>query len=403
MQRFLAGTLTLVLFVCMIGCTEEAPTTADDFSIAHATEKPDLATDLFTPHVLLGRMGRCDAGGVGVDCTAKAPQPANAAGFASPLFGLATAPNGDILVADAGAGIALRNGVLDISLPGVTDLDPLGRGTVWATTGAGQDPTQDTGQGLYRASQGTNRLIVNLFAFEAANDPDGPLNPPDGNVDSNPFDVASLGGRAALVADAGGNDLLRVDNQGNVHVLAVFPNEPVSTANVKDLFGCPVGPPSICGLPPMIPAQAVPTSIAVGPDGYYYVGELKGFPAPTGASNIWRVAPDASWALCGSSPDCVKVFDGGFTSIIDLAFGERGFLYVAELDERSWLAVEPGFTSFSVGGTINACDLDAPTPTCAEAATGIPILTAITFGKDGSLWATKQALIPGLATVVKIP
>jgi len=316
-------------------------------------------------------------------------------GFTSPLFGLATAPNGDILVADAGAGVAsIHKGTLGstIPLPGVTDISPIGRNSMWATIGASDDPETDEGQGLYRVSKGEVRLIANLFAFEDANDPD------EAGVDSNPFDVQSLGGNSALVVDAGGNDLLRVNNKGEVDVLAIFPDELVSTANIKALAGCP-SPAPFCGLPPEMPAQAVPTSIAIGPDGYYYVGELKGFPAPTGESNIWRVAPGASEALCGASPDCVKVFDGGFTSIIDLAFGPDGELYVAELDEASWAAVE--IFGDGVGGTINACDLGALA--CGEAATGIPILTAITFGKDGSLWATENALIPPLAEVVQIP
>jgi hypothetical protein len=251
----------------------------------------------------------------------------------------------------------------------------------------------DTGQALYRISQGKTEMIANLFAFEQATDPDG-------NVDSNPFDVQSLGGQAALVADAGGNTLLKVNNQGNVKVLAVFPDELVSTANIKNLFGCPAGPPDICGLPEMIPAQAVPTSIAVGPDGYYYVGELKGFPAPSAASNIWRVSPDASNAICGSSPDCIKVFAGGFTSIIDLVFDSDGVLHVVELDEQSWFAVEFFNPATLAGGTINACDVGSLT--CQEIATGIPIITAITFGKDGTLWATQNALIPGLAEVIKV-
>jgi hypothetical protein len=200
------------------------------------------------------------------------------------------------------------------------------------------------------------------------------------------------------VVDAGGNDLFRVDRQGNVEVLAIFPDELVSTANIKELAGCPAGPPDICGLPELLPAQAVPTSVAIGPDGYYYVGELKGFPAPTEESRIWKVAPNASSAECGSSPDCVLVFDGGFTSIIDLTFGPDGSLYVAELDEASWAAVE--ILQAPTGGTINACDV--ATPTCGEVASGIPILTAITFGKDGTLWATRNALIPGQAEVFEV-
>lgn len=321
-------------------------------------------------------------------------------GFASPIFGLATAPNGDILVADAGAGIAVVDGdtsTTEIALPGVTDVDPLGRGSMWTTTGTSGDPTADTGQALYRASKGKARMIANLFAFEAEHDPDAGEVP-----DSNPFDVESLGGGAALVVDAGGNDLLRVDNQGNIDVLAVFPDELVSTANLQDLIGCPEPfDPELaffCAIP-MMPADSVPTSVAVGQDGYYYVGELKGFPAPTDESSIWRVAPDASWAMCGSSPDCVKVFDGGFTSIIDLAFDADGALHVAELDESSWLAVEE--FGGGAGGTINSCDTD--TLQCSEVAAGIPMLTAIAFGNDGALWATENALIPGLAEVVEIP
>jgi hypothetical protein len=80
----------------------------------------------------------------------------------------------------------------------------------------------------------------------------------------------------------------------------------------------------------------------------------------------------------------VKLLDGGFTSIIDLAFGPDGRLYVAELDEVSWVAVE--ITHNPIGGTINACDLGSAT--CESVASGIPELTAISFGKDGSLWAT---------------
>ena len=315
-------------------------------------------------------------------------------GFASPLFGLATAPNGDILVADAGAGItAIRDGNVrsTISLPFATDVAPIGRKSFWVTT-TGEDPEADSGQALYRVSKGKTRLIANLFEFEST-DPDG------SGVDSNPFDVASLGGRAALVADAGGNDLLKVNNKGKVKLLALFPEEVVSTENIKELAGCPASGADLCFLPPAMPAQAVPTSVAVGPDGYYYVGELKGFPAPTGASNIWRVAPGASAAVCGVSPDCVKVFEGGFTSIIDLSFGPDGRLYVVEFDEASWAAVEIFGTP--TGGTVNACDV--VTLVCDEVATGIPIITAITFGKDGSLWATKNALIPPLAEVVQIP
>jgi len=92
---------------------------------------------------------------------------------------------------------------------------------------------------------------------------------------------------------------------------------------------------------------------------------------------------------------CVEVMSG-FTSIIDLEWA-KGKLLVAELDEDSWAAVE--FLGGGAGGTINACNVHSGH--CREVATGIPILTAITAGKNG-LYATRNALIPGLAEVFKV-
>jgi hypothetical protein len=317
------------------------------------------------------------------------------------LFGLAAAPNGDLLVADSVAGvipIGRKGQGKALPIPGATrDVSPIGRGSMWVVTGAlTEDGTFDSGQGLHRRSTGQSKKIANLFEFEAAQNPDG------GAVESNPFDVQALGGGGALVTDAAGNDLLYVDARGRVEVLAVFPVEIVSTTPIKTLVGCPTPPPQwafVCGLPPALPAEAVPTSIALGSDGSIYVGELKGFPAPTGESNIWRVSPEASGAQCGSSPDCVKVFAGGFTSIIDLEVGSDGRLLVAELDEASWIALEGAGPT--LGGTVSSCDLE--THTCQEVASGIPILTAIATDKNGTLWATRFALVPGLAEIVSLP
>lgn len=384
MKNILNFGFLILLSVSLMSCTDETLTTAlvEDSSV-HPNSQLTRSDYQVSYNDVFHRLSR----------RAALSKAATSNGFASPLFGLATAPNGDILAADAGAGLTSIDGTLEIPLPGITDVSPIGRGSMWASTGAGLDPTIDSGQALYRISQGRKRLIVNLFDFEESANPDGNI-----PLDSNPFDVHSLGGNAVLVADAGANDLLRIDNKGNVHVLAIFSDELVSTQNFMDLIGCP-NPSEPCGLPEFIPAQAVPTSIAVGPDGYYYVGELKGFPAPTGASNIWKIAPDADWAECGSSSDCVKVFDGGFTSIIDMTFGPDGTLYVAELDENSWFAVE--VTGGGVGGTINACDLNALN--CTVVAEEIHMLTAITFDDNENLWATTDALIPGSAEVIEVP
>jgi len=314
--------------------------------------------------------------------------------FGGPLLGLGTARDGDLLVADSGLGvIEVEHGQIErtIVLPGVSDVSPIRHDALWAIVG-GQPVGRDSGQGLYLLSAGSSTKIANLFEFEQANNPDGASAP----FESNPFRVQSLGGFGALITDAAANDLLLVDYRGNVRVLAIFPTELTSTANIKALAGCPSASP-FCSFPDMMSTQAVPTGVAIGRDGYIYVGELKGLPAPTGKSAVWRVSPFAHWAQCGSSPDCVKVFDS-FTSIIDVAAGPDGNLYVVEMDEGSWAAVR--VFNKPLGGTINACNVR--TQRCREVATHVPVPTAITFGKDGSLWATENALTPGGAEVVRI-
>ena len=316
--------------------------------------------------------------------------------FATPVFKLAVAPDGSLLVADAGAGIVeLRDGVgsLVAELAGVTDIGPIGRGDMFALRGGG--PGLTTGA-LYRVSRGSTRLIADLYQFEADN------NPHPTAVDSNPFDVEVRNGGDALVADAGGNDLLVVDQNGRVDWIAVFPNETVSTANIKSLAKCSTTPiPELafaCGLPPNLPAQPVSTSVAVGPDGAYYVSELKGFPAPTGRSRIWRVEPGARHADCATSDDC-SIVATGFTSIVDLTFGPDGTLYVVEIDEASWAAVEFGVGS--LGGTVNACN--PTTWTCSQVATGLPIPLGAAVDRRGNVYVTINALVPGAAEVIKLP
>ena len=96
---------------------------------------------------------------------------------------------------------------------------------------------------------------------------------------------------------------------------------------------------------------------------------------------------------------CVSSFDEFHQSAsVDLAFGPDGNLYVAELDEGSWAAVEITQTPF--GGTVNSCSLASLT--CSEVAGDIPMLTAITFGNDGTLWGTQNSLVPGLAEVIQL-
>lgn len=320
---------------------------------------------------------------------------ANPGFYQGPIFGIDTGTDGTLLVANVGRGIVdgdtgqVLAPASEFSDSGLNDVAPIaGTDDLWAITGGA--PGIEDRQFLYRVDPNGNASVVaDFWAFEEKFDP----YPAD--VNSNPFDVEDLGGGEALVVDAGGNSLLTVDKHGKVKLVAVFPEELVSTTNAKDIAGCPAGPPDICSLPPMIPAEPVPTSVAVGPDGAYYVGELKGFPSPLGESRVWRIAPNARNARCGQSPLCTVALDG-FTSIIDLAFGPEGRLYVVQLDDASDFALG---SPAAEGGSVQACNLT--TEACQTVIDGVPILTSITF-RDSGLWGSVLALVPGLADVVEL-
>jgi hypothetical protein len=312
--------------------------------------------------------------------------------FESPLFGLAPAPGGGLVVADGAGPVELRNGQAKLinDLPGLSDVAPIGRGEMLALAGT------EEGASLYKVSNGRVKEIANISQFEAENDPAG-----DG-VESNPFDLARLNGHRTIVADAAGNSILTVDNKGNVDWVATLPQHDVETQWLKDIVGCPSGDPEvafICELPPVFPADPVPTTVAIGPDGAIYTGELTGFPATPGTSRVWRIEPGALHVRCGIDPGCTLVDTGPFTSIIDMNFGPDGTAYVLEMDEASWLAAEE---DMGVGGTVNACTGNGAAWTCTEVATGLPLPTAVAID-GGDVYVTLFALIPGMAQVAMLP
>ncbi|SDS43421.1 ScyD/ScyE family protein [Agrococcus carbonis] len=146
--------------------------------------------------------------------------------------------------------------------------------------------------------------VADLAAFELANNPDG-NQPPD----SNAVGFTALDGNRWAVTDAGGNTLLIV-GRGGERLVTTFPN------------GAPVPNPFGEG---MVPPQAVPTDVAVGPDGALYVSQLTGFPFPTGGSTIWRVTTGGQ----------VSAYATGLTMVTSLAW--RGdTLYAVQLDDANF-------------------------------------------------------------------
>jgi hypothetical protein len=294
--------------------------------------------------------------------------PPQAITLGAPLFGLDARPEGGLLAAVASAGVIRidDNSVEPFAdLPGINDVVSFGRREAFAITGGSEDPTQilPTSRQLFHVSDGSTRLVADLWEFEQAVNPDGFWHTGEGAVLSNPFDIALLRHGRLLIADAAANDILLVKPNGKVDWVAVL--TPVS----------PGGP------------EPVPTSIAVGPEGDYYVGELTGFPGTAGLSRIWRIARGSRHVVCPSAR--CKLVATGFTSIMDLTFGHDGTLYVVEFDEAGWLGVEQkGFERTPAGGTVNACNVR--NGRCSVVKEGLSLPTAIAVDRKGILWVAEH-------------
>ena len=153
---------------------------------------------------------------------------------------------------------------------GPVDID-FGLGAAWVTTGFGGNPAlraplEAVGAQMGRLvrinSIGQPETLLDLSAHEAANNPDG------GAIDSNPFGL-NIVANGAYYADAGGNAVMRIGLTGAISTVAVFPNR-------QPFPGSPT-------------VQAVPTSVAVAPNGDIFVGELTGAPFLVGAARVYRI------------------------------------------------------------------------------------------------------------------
>lgn len=228
-----------------------------------------------------------------------------------------------------------------------------GGGSGHVTIGLGGDLTRRAtmGDGFGRIfrfhSNGSWAYADDLAAYEQVNNPDG--NVPD----SNPYDVLAVGG-GRVATDAGGNDLLHIRSNGSISTLAVFPSRPGRSTD------------------------AVPTSVARGEDGAYYVGELTGVPFNAGVANVYRVRP-------GHAP---TVYRSGFTAIIDIAWGPDDHLYVLQF------ASGPGLTG---PGVLYRVERNGP-PT--PVVTGLFTPGGIAFGEDNNtVYITQGSILAGGGTV----
>jgi hypothetical protein len=317
--------------------------------------------------------------------------------------GVAAGPAGRVFVAEAGTGVAgsgrismwwrgsasvVAAGLESVNseegpVAGPVGIGLTGLGQLYFTYGGGYAVGSSMGT-VQRASPKL-RPIADIHAYDAAH-PEPTAGPPES--DSNPYALAALGDGALLVADAAANNLKYVTADGAIHVVARFPLKNV--------------PAPFPGLPDPFPAQPVPTSVAVGPDGWWYVGELTGFPFTVGVSRIWKILPGSSDVTCdpaaGPGAPCQLAADG-FTAIVGLAFGSDGSMYVSEMAKNGLFGVLviPG------GDPTGALIKVAPNGARSELAAGQLILPGgVAVANDGALFVVNGSIFADAGELLRI-
>jgi hypothetical protein len=151
-----------------------------------------------------------------------------------------------------------------------------------------------------------------------------------GLVDSHPYAVTAIGHGSWAVADAGGNDIVKVDRYGHVSLIAVLPSQPVK---VTAAFAAANGLPD-CAIGVTYKFEAVPTDVEVGPHGALYVTTLPG--GVEGPENPGSVYVIDHWS---GRPHKIAT---GFAGATNLALDGRGDIYVVELSAGTLSKVHHG-------------------------------------------------------------
>jgi hypothetical protein len=222
---------------------------------------------------------------------------------------------------------------------------------------------------LAGAPGGDLSIIRDLTRFETRHNPDGAPAEQFG-IHSNPYGVL-LDGASKIVVDSGGNSVIRFrpGRQGQVIASERGPRmtNPFDGSTMR--------------------ADWVPTSVAKGPDGAYYIGELTGFPFEKGKARIWRVVP-------GRDP---QVYARGFSNIVDIAFDRSGNLLVLEIAKDGLLAAEMGGDP---AGRLVRLNRNGTKTTLASK--GLMLPTSVAVATNGDIYVTNEGLDPGDGKIVKL-
>ena len=226
-------------------------------------------------------------------------------------------------------------------------------------------PGSDMGQVVKYSSdingnwQKQGGFSTDLATYEQTNNPD------QRELISNPYDLKRLDNNKTLVVDAGANDLFEFDALGNLSLVTTFDTRLVNG----------------------IVMEAVPTSVALGPDGAYYVSELTGVPFPEGGARVYRIVP-------GQAPE---IYADGFTQITGIEFDRSGNLYVLEYAVNSLLS-----PNNQLIGRLTQVAPNGQRTAVIDADGTLIAPNSITLGPDGDLYIANRSTFAGQGEIIRL-
>ncbi|WP_216906528.1 ScyD/ScyE family protein [Synechococcus sp. CCY 0621] len=228
---------------------------------------------------------------------------------------------------------------------GLADLAFNGSGQLFGVFGFGANPTLISGAGsslfgktvAIDLATGSLTPLADIAGFEAAQNPDGK------DLNSNPFALV-VRGDDTYVTDSGGNSLVKADGANQVSLVNVFPEELVTSA------------------------QAVPTGMTIGPDGALYITQLSGFPFAPGSADVFRY----------DFINPVTTFAGGFSNLIDIAAGPDDSLYLLQYSDDFFGPPSGSILKLGLDGSIRTIFDDLVSP------------TGLAVGRDGTIYVAND-------------
>lgn len=245
-------------------------------------------------------------------------------------------------------------------------------GVLYATVGQYSSDAEDEGIPDFTAvvavgEDGTLTTIANLWDFERENNPDG-----TSLLDSHPYGITAGPDGALYVADAGANDVLRVDPEtGEVTLVAVL--DPLPGVFPSDTRGGE------------LLTDPVPTAILFDEEGNAYVSYLSGAPFIPGSSGVKMIAPDGT----------VSDYATGLTMLNDIRWGPDGNMYGIQFGQFTDQGPVPN--SGSVVRINGGDDFEVVFE-------GLAFATSLDFNEAGDLFVTTNGLgAPGSGQLLRIP